>query len=71
MRAIKEVIGLDLFGVDCSLLDDGTMLVFEANASMRFFKSGSPRNRPAVQRTAAIMQELIRQRAMAPVKYTA
>ena len=34
LRAIREAIGLDFFGVDCGLGRDGTLIVFEANATM-------------------------------------
>jgi len=34
LRAIRERIGLDYFGIDCGLDPDGHLLVFEVNASM-------------------------------------
>jgi tetratricopeptide (TPR) repeat protein len=34
MRAIQAEIGLDYFGIDCSLDQDGNLLIFEVNASM-------------------------------------
>jgi hypothetical protein len=34
LRAIRERIGLDYFGIDCGLDSDGNLLVFEVNASM-------------------------------------
>lgn len=34
LQAIKDAIGLDYFGIDCSLMPDGTIVVFEVNASM-------------------------------------
>jgi len=34
LRAVRERIGLDYFGIDCALDDRGDVLVFEVNASM-------------------------------------
>jgi glutathione synthase/RimK-type ligase-like ATP-grasp enzyme len=34
LQAIKDAIGLDYFGIDCSLMPDGAIVVFEVNASM-------------------------------------
>jgi tetratricopeptide (TPR) repeat protein len=34
LAAIRDRIGLDYFGVDCALCQDGRVVVFEANASM-------------------------------------
>ncbi|WP_027794667.1 tetratricopeptide repeat protein [Paraburkholderia acidipaludis] len=34
LRAIRNAIGLDYFGIDCSLGQDGAIVVFEVNASM-------------------------------------
>ena len=34
LRAIGAATGLDYFGIDCTLLADGTVLVFEADAAM-------------------------------------
>jgi D-alanine-D-alanine ligase-like ATP-grasp enzyme/acylphosphatase/Flp pilus assembly protein TadD len=39
MAALRELasrVGLDYFGVDCSLLPDNRLLIFEVNASMQF-----------------------------------
>ncbi len=37
LRAVRERIKLDFFGMDFALLSDGQLLLFEANASMNFF----------------------------------
>ena len=37
LRAIRERISLDFFGVDFAILPGGEMLLFEANATMNFF----------------------------------
>lgn len=34
LRKVKTAIGLDFFGMDCSITNDGKLLLFEANASM-------------------------------------
>jgi tetratricopeptide (TPR) repeat protein len=35
LRTLQQRLGLDYFGVDCNLLPDGRLLIFEANACMR------------------------------------
>lgn len=37
LGAIRAKLGLDFFGIDLALLDDGRVLLFEANATMNFF----------------------------------
>lgn len=37
LRAIRQRIGLDYFGLDAAVLPDGRLVVFEANATMNFF----------------------------------
>lgn len=32
---LREIIGLEYFGVDCSFCDDGRIIIFEANSTMR------------------------------------
>jgi glutathione synthase/RimK-type ligase-like ATP-grasp enzyme len=34
LQAIRDIVGLDYFGIDCSLTSDDALLVFEVNASM-------------------------------------
>jgi hypothetical protein len=34
LAAIREAVGLEFFGIDCSLDRDGNVVVFEVNASM-------------------------------------
>jgi glutathione synthase/RimK-type ligase-like ATP-grasp enzyme len=41
-RAIGARLGLDFFGVDCNIDDEGRVLVFEANACMNILKNTSP-----------------------------
>lgn len=42
LQAIQGQIGLDFFGLDCCLREDGTLLVFEANASMNILFNDYP-----------------------------
>jgi glutathione synthase/RimK-type ligase-like ATP-grasp enzyme len=37
LAAIRDAVGLDLFGVDCAISDAGEIILFEANATMNFF----------------------------------
>ena len=37
LAAIREAVGLDLFGVDCAISGAGEIILFEANATMNFF----------------------------------
>jgi hypothetical protein len=34
LRALAAAVGLDYFGIDCTVLADGTLFVFEADAAM-------------------------------------
>jgi len=43
--AIQEItnrLGLEIYGIDCSLRPDGSMLIFEANANMNFLTNDHP-----------------------------
>ena len=42
IREITNRLGLELYGIDCSLNPDGTMIVFEANANMNFMTNSHP-----------------------------
>lgn len=42
VKRIAQVLELDYFGIDCSLLADGTLLVFEANAAMNVLLNPAP-----------------------------
>lgn len=39
---IRERMGLDYFGIDCSLMPDGRLLVFEANVCMKILHNSMP-----------------------------
>jgi hypothetical protein len=36
LRVVRERVALDYFGLDCGFWPDGTLILFEANASMNF-----------------------------------
>lgn len=55
LQAVRSTIGLDYFGIDCSLGHDGAVVVFEVNASMLVHGN----NRQFPYKTAAV--ERIRQ----------
>lgn len=42
MRHIIDRVGLDYFGIDCSLRPDGSLLIFEANACMNILHNSQP-----------------------------
>jgi glutathione synthase/RimK-type ligase-like ATP-grasp enzyme len=42
IRGISQRLGLEYFGIDCSLRPDGQMLVFEANANMNLLHNPHP-----------------------------
>jgi hypothetical protein len=66
MPALAAAIGLDYAGIDCARLDDGSVLVFEADAAMLVHASDPPDRfaykRPAVARIAAALGDLIERR---------
>ena len=62
-REISARIDLDYFGMDCSIDDDGQVLLFEANAAMSIIKSmGRGRSSSTMQATIARITEAIEQR---------
>ncbi|TCZ86192.1 RimK family alpha-L-glutamate ligase [Lysobacter sp. N42] len=42
VHAVRQRLGLDYFGIDCSLRPDGTVLLFEANPCMQILRNTSP-----------------------------
>lgn len=42
IAAIRERLGLDYFGIDCSLRPDGSLLIFEANVCMKILHNSFP-----------------------------
>jgi tetratricopeptide (TPR) repeat protein len=68
-RAIGDRLGLDFFGIDCAMLADGRLLVFEANPSMRAMfleaREGFEYLLPNLSRISAAFCDLVRRRARA------
>lgn len=42
LDAVREAMGLDYFGIDCSLRPDGRLLLFEANTAMNILHNSAP-----------------------------
>ena len=63
IHAIRARVGLDYCGLDCCLMEDGRIVVFECNATMGFkpvFKNAATQhNRAALPRMLAAMRKLI------------
>ncbi len=62
---IRDLIGLDFFGIDFTIAADGTLFVFEANAAMRhnFDHAGNfPYTEPNLRRISAAFEEMIQNR---------
>ena len=62
LRAIQQRIGLEYFGIDCSLDTNGDLLVFEVNASMLVHDDNAefPYKDPAVRRIKAAFDAMLR-----------
>jgi hypothetical protein len=65
LRAIRDTIGLDYWGIDCGLDREGRIVVFEANATMlvhtQFQKF--PYKRTAVARIKRAFDAMLERRA--------
>ena len=62
VRAMHESTGLDYFGVDCHINDDGEVLLFEVNANMNLLVTTRPQpefSTPPVERIQDALSELI------------
>lgn len=59
LHEVDRRIGLDLVGMDCGLLADGRLLLFEANAAMSLLASSDPQMRPVVERIGAAIWGLL------------
>ncbi len=63
-RAIGAAAGLDYFGIDCTVLADGTLFVFEADAAMLVHGfDAEPVKRAAYERIRAALAALLDRRA--------
>jgi tetratricopeptide (TPR) repeat protein len=64
LRAIGAAAGLDYFGIDCTLLADGTVFVFEADAAMLVHAfAPDAQKRAAVERIREALAALLERRA--------
>jgi tetratricopeptide (TPR) repeat protein/glutathione synthase/RimK-type ligase-like ATP-grasp enzyme len=67
LRAIKERIGLDFFGIDCGVDTAGDLVVFEVNASMLVHEGNEkfPYKDPFVQKIRVAFHDMLRTLASA------
>lgn len=64
VRAIGAAVGLDYFGIDCTVLADGTVFVFEADAAMLVHGfDPDPDKRAAYERIRTALAALLEARA--------
>jgi tetratricopeptide (TPR) repeat protein len=64
LPAIAAAVGLDYFGIDCSVLPDGSLFVFEADAAMLVHAfTADAEKRAAVERIRAALAALLARRA--------
>jgi tetratricopeptide (TPR) repeat protein len=65
LRAIRDRIGLDYFGIDCGLDPAGSLIVFEVNASMLVHEDNAefPYKDPHVRAIKAAFDAMLRRRA--------
>lgn len=66
LHRIRDVIGLDFFGIDFTLAPDGQVVVFEANAAMRhnFDHAGNfPYTRPYLERISTAFADMVDRKA--------
>ncbi|MEM9007931.1 MAG: TauD/TfdA family dioxygenase [Cyanobacteria bacterium P01_F01_bin.86] len=62
---IRDAIGLDFFGIDFTLLEDGTLFIFELNAAMRHnfdHAKNFPYTKPHLQRISDAFDAMIQHR---------
>jgi Flp pilus assembly protein TadD/glutathione synthase/RimK-type ligase-like ATP-grasp enzyme len=65
LRAIRELIGLDFFGIDCGLDATGNLVVFEVNASMLVHEDNAtmPYKDPFVRAIKTAFDAMLQRRA--------
>lgn len=68
LRAVRDRIGLDYFGIDCAIDRRGELLVFEVNASMLVHEDNAefPYKDPAVRAIKQAFDAMLKQRAAPP-----
>ena len=62
---IRDVIGLDFFGIDFTILDDGTLFIFELNAAMRHnfdHAKNFPYTQPHLERISLAFNNMVQER---------
>ncbi|MEM9117868.1 MAG: TauD/TfdA family dioxygenase [Cyanobacteria bacterium P01_F01_bin.56] len=62
LRKIRDVVGLDFFGIDFTLLEDGTLFIFELNAAMRHnfdHAENFPYTKPHLQRISLAFDTML------------
>ena len=66
LEAIRREIGLDYFGIDCSVDSDGRVVVFEANATMliHLHNEGFDYKTPHVLRIKAAFERMLEERVL-------
>ena len=65
LRQIRDVIGLDFFGVDFTILPDGVLFIFELNAAMRHnfdHAKNFPYTKPHLQRISTAFDDMLQRR---------
>jgi hypothetical protein len=65
LQTLPALIGLDFFGFDCTLLDDGTILIFELNPAMRHsftHAENFPYMRPHLQAISDAFEAMVQKR---------
>lgn len=65
LNLIRRIIGLDYFGIDCSLDADGNVVVFEVNATMliHLHNQGFDYKTPHVLKIKAAFEQMLQRRA--------
>ena len=66
LEMIRRIIGLDYFGIDCSVDAQGKIVVFEVNATMliHLHNEGFEYKTPHVMKIKAAFERLLEQRAV-------
>lgn len=68
LQSVRDAIGLDYFGIDCSLDRDGAVVVFEVNASMLVHGNNQrfPYKTEAVERIKRAFHTMLERQARSP-----
>ena len=68
---IRDVVGLDFFGIDFTILPDGALFIFELNAAMRHnfdHAKNFPYTAPHLQRISTAFDAMIQRRLQSPTR---